>query len=101
MKKQLVSVLIILSFVAAAGVTVRAEEGKSGAATTAPAAVDVKNTKCIVAKDDVGDSKLTVTYQGKLYHLCCADCKGKFEAEPEKYVKALEKDPGSYGITKN
>ena len=65
MKKQLGTVLIILSFVAAAGTIVRAE-GTNSPATTAPAAVDVKNTKCIVAKDDVGDSKLTVTYEGKI-----------------------------------
>jgi YHS domain-containing protein len=97
MKKQLGTILIILSFVAAAGTTVQAEQGNS-AATTAPGAVDVKNTKCIVAKDDVGDSKETVTYDGKIYHLCCADCKEKFNADPAKYVKALEKDPGAYGV---
>jgi YHS domain-containing protein len=64
---------------------------------TAPAAVDVKNTKCIVAQDDVGDSKETVTYEGKIYHFCCEDCVVKFKKEPEKYVKAFNEYPGKYG----
>jgi YHS domain-containing protein len=99
MKKQLGTVLIILSFVATAGAIVRADQGNSGA-TTAPVAVDVKNTKCLVAKDDVGDSRETVTYDGKIYHLCCSDCKEKFNADPVKYVKAFDKDPGAYGVAK-
>ncbi|MGN6367045.1 MAG: YHS domain-containing protein [Phycisphaerae bacterium] len=98
MKKPLFTLLFALSFVAMAAPSVRAEPATPP--TTAPAAVDVKNTKCIVAKDDVGDSKDTVTYQGKMYHICCPDCKDKFNADPEKYVKALEKDPAAFGVKK-
>ena len=93
MKKYVPTLLIALSFVTAAASAMYAESP-----ATEPSVVDVKNTKCIVAKDDVGDSKLTVTYNGKIYHLCCDDCKGKFNADPETYVKALEKDPASYGV---
>jgi YHS domain-containing protein len=100
MKIHLSTFLIAFSFVAAAAPAVHADSP-----TTAPAAalaaVDVKNTKCIVAKDDVGDSKLTVTYKNKIYHLCCDDCKEKFNADPETYVKALEKDPAAYGVKTN
>jgi YHS domain-containing protein len=73
------------------------------AAATAPAAekVDVKNTKCLVMKgDDVEDSKETVEYQGKVYHLCCSKCAKKFNKDPEKYVKAFEADPAAYGVKK-
>jgi YHS domain-containing protein len=99
MKKQLMAVMGALVLVAAGSMIVRADQTTSS--TTAPAAVDVKNTKCIVANDDVGDSKLTVTYEGKIYHLCCADCTEKFNADPAKYVKALEKDPAAFGVAKN
>jgi YHS domain-containing protein len=60
--------------------------------------VDVKNTRCIVTGEDIGTSKGTVEYQGKLYHICCSDCTKDFNKEPEKYVKALEKDPGKFGV---
>ncbi len=44
--------------------------GTNAGATTQPA-VDVHNTKCIVSGDDVGSSKLTAVYDGKIYHFCC------------------------------
>ena len=71
---------------------------------TAPAtqsgAVDVGNTKCAVTGDPVGDSKLTATYDGKLYHLCCEDCPAMFKKDPAKYAKAVAADPAKYGIKK-
>jgi YHS domain-containing protein len=27
-----------------------------------------------------------VVYKGQTIGLCCAECKGKFEANPEKYI---------------
>jgi YHS domain-containing protein len=96
MRKSAIFGAVVMAVAAAGSLPMGTVRGAE--ATTAPAVVDVKNTKCIVAKDDVGDSKLTVTYKGKLYHLCCADCKKDFEGDPEKYVKALEKDPGAYGV---
>jgi YHS domain-containing protein len=60
--------------------------------------VDIGNKKCIVSGDDVGSQ--TVEYQGKLYHLCCTDCRADFKKDPAKYVKALESDPAKYGVKK-
>ena len=73
----------------------------SAAATEKSAAVDVKNTKCIVTKEEVeGDDQTTLEYKGKTYHLCCSMCIKKFNADPEKYIKALEADPAAYGVKK-
>ena len=60
--------------------------------------IDVKNTKCVVTGEDVGASTATVEYQGKVYHLCCSDCVADFNKAPEKYVNALEANPGKFGV---
>ena len=72
-------------------------DSSAAAPATAPAAVDVKNTKCLDTLDDTKDGP-TVVYEGKIYHFCCDDCVVKFKKDPEKYVKALNADPGKYGV---
>jgi YHS domain-containing protein len=62
-------------------------------------AVDVHNTVCPVSGDKVETSKLTQTYDGKTYHLCCNDCVKPFKQDPGKYAKAVSEDPSKYGVT--
>ncbi len=69
------------------------------APSTAPAPVNVGNTKCIVSGDDIMPG-LTLTYQGKIYHLCCPDCISDFNKNPAKYIQAITDNPAKYGITK-
>lgn len=71
---------------------------KPATQATTQAAVDVKNTVCPVSGDKVGDSKLTETFEGKIYHLCCSDCPPEFKKDPAKYAKAVAADPAKYGI---
>lgn len=59
---------------------------------------DMHNTRCPVSGDEVGDSKLMVEYQGKVYHICCEDCIDPFNKDPEKYVKVMEADPAKFGL---
>ncbi len=68
--------------------------------STAPAKVDVHNTKCIVRTDDDVEGDGTVEYQGKVYHICCPSCIKSFNKDPEKYVKAFEANPAKYGVKK-
>jgi YHS domain-containing protein len=76
------------------------------AAATAPASqpaaqstdVDLGNTKCAVTGDVVGDSKLTASYEGKIYHFCCEDCPVAFKKDPARYAKAVAADPAKYGV---
>jgi YHS domain-containing protein len=35
------------------------------------------------------DKDIFVEYKGKKVYFCCADCKDKFNAEPEKYLAKL------------
>jgi YHS domain-containing protein len=68
-------------------------------ATTQPfQAVDLHNTVCPVSGEKVDDSKLVEVYDGKIYHLCCADCHNDFEKNPEKFAKAVSDDPAKYGV---
>ena len=67
--------------------------------TASPSAMDVHNTVCPVSGDKVESSKLTETYDGKIYHLCCNDCVKPFQKDPGKYAKAVADDPAKYGVT--
>lgn len=61
-------------------------------------AVDLRNAVCPVSGDTVGNSNLVEVYDGKIYHLCCADCHNDFEKDPAKFAKAVAADPGKYGV---
>jgi YHS domain-containing protein len=67
--------------------------------TTQPfSAIDVRNTICPVSGDTVLTSNLVEVYDGKVYHLCCADCYTDFEKNPEKYAKLVADNPAKYGV---
>jgi YHS domain-containing protein len=67
--------------------------------TTQPfGAQDVRNTICPVSGDTVLTSSLVEVYDGKVYHLCCADCHTDFEKNPEKYAKLVADNPAKYGV---
>ena len=78
------------------------ESTAAGAPTAAElaAAVDVKNTKCVVSGDDPMGAGAKVVYKGKVYNLCCESCLPTFNKDPEKYVKAFEADPAKFGVKK-
>jgi YHS domain-containing protein len=38
-----------------------------------------------------GLGTIAVSYKGQTYYVCCGGCKDAFEADPEKYVKAIKK----------
>jgi len=63
-----------------------AEEVKKTAKETA---VEIEQTRCPVMDGNKIDKNVFVEYKGKKVYFCCADCKAKFEAEPEKYLPKL------------
>ena len=96
------NMLILLSMTAAlclAGLA--AAQVKPGATRPAAAptfATDLRNTVCPISGDKVGDSKLVEVYDGKVYHLCCSDCRADFEKDPAKTAQAVAADPAKYGV---
>jgi YHS domain-containing protein len=73
--------------------TTAAEDVKktaTAAATDANKAVTaaVEQTMCPVLEAKI-DKNVFVEYKGKKVYFCCADCKAKFEADPEKYIAKL------------
>ena len=44
---------------------------------------------CPVMDGNKIDKNVFVEYKGKKVYFCCAQCKAKFEAEPEKYLSKL------------
>lgn len=53
------------------------------------AAKDEEKVTCPVMGHEIEKSKAagSMEYNGKTYYFCCAGCKEKFEADPEKYTK--------------
>jgi YHS domain-containing protein len=46
---------------------------------------DPINKTCPITGKDINPTK-TVEYEKQVIGLCCDDCKGKFESNPEKYI---------------
>jgi YHS domain-containing protein len=67
------------------------EEPKPDAASTAAKPV---NAKCPLSGKEI-KADATFLYKNQLIAFCCANCKAKFEKEPEKFVSKVEgfKDP--------
>jgi YHS domain-containing protein len=53
--------------------------------------IDEQKT-CPVTDEPLGSmgKPVKVTYKGRRIFLCCAGCKKKFRADPEKYLKKLD-----------
>ena len=52
------------------------------------AAAGSSGPKCIVTG---GAGTMTVSHDGKTYHVCCSGCKAQFEDNPEKFIALAEK----------
>ena len=50
---------------------------------------DIEQKMCPVLANMPIDRNIWVEYQGKKVYFCCADCKAKFQKEPEKYLSKL------------
>ena len=74
---------------AAPAVTTPSAAAAVGDDATVPKLAVGTATKCAVTGEDftVKDSTVQVTYNGKRYAFCCADCQPTFAKNPAKYAK--------------
>jgi YHS domain-containing protein len=49
------------------------------------------NSVCPVSGEEI-DGKLTASYEGRTYALCCKRCLAKFTKDPAKYAKNISAD---------
>ena len=57
--------------------------------------VEVNNKICPVSHEEVGKEGMQphkVTYNGKIYNLCCGMCEKDFNKDPQKYTKIMEEE---------
>ncbi len=56
------------------------------------ASIEVRNKKCPVSGEKVGEMGdiVKIEYNGKIYNLCCPMCIKDFKKDPEKYTKIAE-----------
>jgi YHS domain-containing protein len=78
----LLSALLIIGFVFADGCE------KKSAPAPSPSAAAVEQTICPVMGGPI-NKDIFVEYEGKKVYFCCAQCKGQFEKEPQKYLSKL------------
>ena len=98
MNKVFASALIGLAMVS---VSARAEEQKAAASAAETAAVEqaepveVGNKICPISHEEVGKNGMEpykMTYNGKVYSLCCGMCVKDFNKDPEKYSKMMDEE---------
>lgn len=53
---------------------------------------EIWNKFCPVKGEEVDPDAQTVEYDGKTIGFCCPGCDGKFQSDPEKYMKNLSED---------
>ncbi len=60
----------------------------------ASSAIAVANKVCPVSGEKVGGMgpAIKVEHNGKIYNLCCSGCIDKFKADPDKYIKIVDKE---------
>jgi YHS domain-containing protein len=80
-KQFLTAFLVIFTFVSVAQFAQKPVSGE----TLSVADDKAINKKCPVDQKDV-DGKTSFTYKEQVIGFCSAECKGKFEKEPEKYI---------------
>ncbi len=53
-------------------------------------------TNCPVSGEKLEDKTVFTDYQGRRVYFCCKQCRGKFAADPDTYLKKLDEmtDPG-------
>lgn len=91
--KKVVCVLSVAVSLILGGVSWAKPAVEAEIAAVAAAPVVVGNKVCpvsgqVIPADALGTS--TVEYNGKVYNLCCPDCKEKFLAEADKFTQVAE-----------
>lgn len=83
--------VVMLSFSISAQDKKDSKDSKNKTATTVVNEKSELNTICPVSKEEA-DPKITATYNGKTYALCCKTCLKKFNKDPEKYINKMNQN---------
>lgn len=93
MKKIMITSLVF-SLLVATGIVWF--ESSASAENGAFQAYDIGNKICPVSGAKIGEAAgrepATYTYEGKIYHFCCAGCINVFKADPEKYIVKINQE---------
>jgi YHS domain-containing protein len=95
---SLVGVLaVVAASLAGCGSPSEDEFSNSAVAASAKKAGTVNGLCPVMKKPVVASADLVTVYKGEKIGFCCPPCKPKFEADPEKYMEAMRKDPDRFG----
>jgi len=89
-----VRVAVLLSFLAGGALATgcsRSGEPQPAQQSAAPAPADrVAQTNCPVMTDMPISRRVYLDYGGKRTYFCCSDCIGKFNKDPQAYLRGPE-----------
>jgi YHS domain-containing protein len=89
MKAKGLMLLAAMLVITVAFVGCRKKEPAAPAETKEVASAAVEQTTCPIMEGNKINKDVFVEYKGKKVYFCCPGCKGKFEADPEKYTANL------------
>lgn len=96
-KTRFIAMAVLAAIISTAGCQKKSEPAAPAAPPTMPAmpaadanatAAAIEQTTCPVMGGAI-NKELYTEYNGKKVYFCCAECKGKFEKEPEIYISKL------------
>ena len=82
MLNRLLCAMVVVLAVTAGGFVMGADDGRRGKPV---------NTRCPISGKLVSPDALTV-YKGETIGFCCGNCVKKFESDPAKHVKKVQRD---------
>jgi len=92
LRKIILLTTVVVIGLSLTGCKKKEQQAPSSPAEPKPAAAAVtegEQTTCPIMDGNKIDKNVFVEYKGKKVYFCCPVCKGKFEAEPEKYISKL------------
>ena len=97
MNKNLIIILVVAAIGLTVGFVVMKNQNKNTNTPVATTSNTISSEKIIVGPDEAScpvlgtvmkkADMIPIQYKGKTYYMCCMDCKSKFNADPEKYIK--------------
>jgi len=89
MKKFDTMLLVVVLLVVGAFILPGCKKKSEPAPAAKTPSVQILQKTCPVMQGNPIDKNVFVKYKDKKVYFCCADCKAKFNANPEKYVAKL------------
>ncbi|MGE0268066.1 MAG: YHS domain-containing protein [Candidatus Omnitrophota bacterium] len=56
----------------------------------------IKQAACPVCGTEITNPKISATFEGEKYYVCCPTCKKQFEEDPQNFIGVEENDDSTW-----